>query len=58
MESVKIVKVIRVIKTIGTGRKENPVRTIIQYWTLNGKLITTIDDYELTNSSASSEVNS
>lgn len=58
MDNIKIVNLIKLTKTIGDGTKENPVRKIIQYWSLKGKLLFTIDNYELTNSSASSDVNS
>ncbi len=57
-EKTKLVKVIKVIKTIGNGTEKNPVRTVIQYWSLNGKLLVTMDDYSLTNAHASSDVNS
>lgn len=42
MKGTKKAEVVEVIKTecvIGDGTKENPVRTIIQYWDKNGKLI-------------------
>lgn len=35
----EMVKVIRVIRTVGTGTDKDPVRTEVQYWEPNGKLI-------------------
>lgn len=59
MEKAKIIKVIKTENVIGNGEKQNPIRKIIQYWELNGKLIATFDSYlESTKSDASSEVNS
>ncbi len=51
----KVIKVIRTEIIKGNG-KESPVRTVIQYWTLNGKLIVEFDPYlEDTSSLAASE---
>lgn len=57
-ESVKVVRVIKTIKKVGDGTEKNPVRTVIQYWSLNGKLLITMDDHPLTNEQASSDVRS
>lgn len=35
----EMVKVIRVTRTVGTGTEKDPVRTEVQYWEPNGKLI-------------------
>ncbi len=58
IESVKEIKVIKTTAIIGEGTKENPVRVITQYWDLKGNLLATVHDYELTNSSASSDTSS
>ena len=58
IESVKEIKVIKTTFITGTGTKENPVRVITQYWDLKGKLLATVDDYELSKSSASSDTSS
>lgn len=42
-ESVKILKVIRTISTIGDGTKEDPVRPIYQYWDFKGNLLASHD---------------
>lgn len=36
---VEMVQVIRVTRVIGTGTEKDPVRTEVQYWEPNGKLI-------------------
>ena len=33
------IEVIRTENTEGTGTKENPVRTVVRYWELDGTLI-------------------
>ena len=35
--NVKVVEVIRTETVIGTGTKEDPVRTVVQYWDKSGK---------------------
>ena len=37
--NVKVVEVIRTETVIGTGTKEDPVRTVVQYWDKSGKSI-------------------
>ena len=39
INSVRIVEVVRVIAFLGEGTKEDPKRTIAQYWTKTGKLL-------------------
>lgn len=44
MKDVEIIKFIKTeLKCIGDGKKDNPHRRIIQYWTLEGDLIFEID---------------
>ena len=45
--SCKYAKVIQVIETRatkGSGTENDPTREVIQYWHLDGKLLTEIDD--------------
>ncbi len=42
----EMVKVIRVTRTVGTGTEKDPVRTEVQYWEPNGKLIVKKDQSE------------
>lgn len=58
VQSVKEIKVIKVVFITGKGTKENPVGVITQYWDLKGNLLAFVDNYELTNSSASSDTSS
>ena len=37
------VQVIRTVTLVGSGTQENPCRDVVQYWTLDGQLIATID---------------
>ena len=39
VKKAKVVSVIQVGAKIGTGTKEDPVRKVIQYWDLDGKLL-------------------
>lgn len=39
METTSIVSIIRSVRTIGAGVPDDPVRTIVQYWSLNGELL-------------------
>lgn len=41
--SASVTKVIRVVCTIGTGSKDDPIRTEVEYWTLSGCLIVRFD---------------
>jgi hypothetical protein len=38
-ETVKIIQVIQIETIVGQGIPDDPVRKVIQYWTLQGKLI-------------------
>lgn len=42
----EMVQVIRVIRIVGTGTEKDPVRTEVQYWEKNGKLIVKKDQSE------------
>lgn len=58
-DEAKIIKVIKTVSLIGAGVEKNPVRYIIQYWDLKGKLLASKDTYlDETKSSASSDINS
>ncbi len=39
----KEIPVIQITGMLGTGEKDDPVRTGYQYWTLDGELIATLD---------------
>jgi len=41
----KVIKVIKVIDTKGTGIEEDPVREVIQYWDLKGHLLAEKDEW-------------
>lgn len=58
IEEAKVIQVLFIKYVKGNGTEKNPTRSVIQYRDLNGDLITELDDYELTNISASSEVSS
>ena len=42
--TVCMVEVIKVELKVGTGTKENPIRTVIQYWDKKGNLLFERDD--------------
>lgn len=51
--------VIETESLIGAGTEKDPVRTVYQYWDLQGQLLAKYDTYlDVINSSASSQVNS
>lgn len=43
LKSVELLKVIRTITFYGNGTEVNPNRLIEQYWSLDGKLLATVD---------------
>lgn len=43
METTSIVSVIRSVRIVGAGVPEDPTRTIVQYWSLNGELLAELD---------------
>jgi hypothetical protein len=63
MEKARVIKVIETVSKKGNGTKKDPVRYVIQYWDLNGKLLSTHDTinegyFDETMLSASSDNNS
>lgn len=44
-DNAKIVKLIRTAAPMGAGTETDPVRRVYQYWSLDGKLLFTKDDY-------------
>lgn len=40
-ESVKMIQVIETKSTIGSGTEDDPFRTIVQYWDLEGNFLAT-----------------
>ena len=44
-DNAKIVKLIRTAAPMGAGTEDDPVRLVYQYWSLDGKLLFTGDDY-------------
>lgn len=41
--SVQIIEVVKTKTSVGNGTEEDPVRTVVQYWDKEGKLIGTED---------------
>ena len=39
----QMVEVIRIVRTVGTGSDEDPIRKLTSYWTPNGKKIAEMD---------------
>lgn len=58
VENVELTNIIKITFITGIGTKEDPVRQVIQYWNLEKELLFELDNYEFTNCSASSEINS
>lgn len=44
-DNAKIVRLIRTAAPMGAGTEDDPVRRVYQYWSLDGKLLFTEDDY-------------
>lgn len=44
-DNAKIVQLIRTVAPMGAGTETDPVRCVYQYWSLDGKLLFTEDDY-------------
>lgn len=44
-DSAKIIQLIQTTGPIGSGTEIDPVRRVEQYWTLEGELLFTKDDY-------------
>ncbi len=45
-DAAKMIKVIKTVSLIGAGTEKDPVRYIIQYWDLKGKLLASHDTLE------------
>ena len=43
IEKAQLVEVIKIELGKGEGTEKSPFRVVVQYWTLDGKLITEID---------------
>lgn len=41
-DSAKVIQVIETKSLMGNGSENDPVRIVVQYWTLDGKLIATL----------------
>ena len=44
-DNAKIVRLIRTVAPMGAGTETDPVRRVYQYWSLDGELLFTEDDY-------------
>lgn len=47
IEKVEIVEVIRTTTVVGNGTKVHPIKTVVQYWNKNGRLISEEDQVEI-----------
>jgi len=45
VNEVFLIQVVRVNSTVGEGIEDDPFRTIIQHWSLEGKLLATSDPW-------------
>ena len=43
--SARVIKVIEVVMRAGKGTEEDPNRLVTQYWSLDGKLLATVDSF-------------
>lgn len=41
IREVQVIQVIQTLTAIGTGAEDDPVRTVWQYWTMDGELLST-----------------
>lgn len=58
-DKAKVIYVIKTESLIGSGKEKDPVRTIYQYWNLQGQLLAKYDSYlDDINDSASSDTKS
>ena len=46
LKKVKIIQVIETTSVIGNGTEQNPVRRIMQYWSLKGALLAECDEWK------------
>lgn len=42
---IKVIPIIEAKIVTGSGKEEDPVRQVTQYWSLDGKLLFTFDDW-------------
>lgn len=42
-DSAKVIQVIVTESVVGRGTEEDPTRSILQYWSLNGELLAKVD---------------
>ena len=45
VDEVSFIQVVKVRSVFGAGIEDDPFRTIIQYWSLEGKLLATSDPW-------------
>jgi len=45
VNEVSLIQVVRVDSTVGEGVGDNPYRRIIQYWSTEGELLATMDQW-------------
>ena len=43
-KEAKTVTVIKTVTVVGNGTEENPVRRVVEYWTLDGRLLCSTND--------------
>ena len=46
VENVKVVSVIQAVTKKGSGTENDPYREVVQYWTLNGELLSEKLNYD------------
>lgn len=46
-DSAKVIPVIRTSSIEGRGTDDDPVKCVVQFWTLSGKLIAKVDEHNL-----------
>lgn len=42
-DSAKVIRVIVTESVVGRGTEEDPIRSILQYWSLNGEFLAKVD---------------
>ena len=58
IDLARIIPVIQVLETRGSGEKRDPVRLVTSYWSLNGEKLFEKDPYACSMDSASSKASS
>ncbi len=46
VNTVELIEVIKTESVCGKGTEEDPVRVVIEYWSLEGELLARVDTYE------------